>query len=271
MPAGTKPPRYKPHPMLDMERRGKERIEQDTGRSFEAWTKLGRTKGPKDLKALRTWFRKEHGHTSMNAYWLAGAVLTPETDYGDPEPFVDALYSGEKAALRPLHEAVVDVLVGLGDDVTVTSCKTMVPAYRKHVFAELAPTSDGVQVQLSLGEAPFTGRLERALNRMPGDRLSHAVTVRSKKDVDGALKGWLKQAYALGAGKIARSTEFAVPGDFAKGLKKSKPATATWGTMTPAMQRDMVAWVTSAKQADTRARRLATCFEKLASGKKRVY
>jgi hypothetical protein len=37
------------------------------------------------------------------------------------------------------------------------------------------------------------------------------------------------------------------------------------------MQRDMVTWVTSAKQSDTRARRQATALEKLSSGKKRVY
>ena len=271
MAAATKSPRYKPHPMLDMERKAKDKLEEESGRSFDDWVKLGRTKGPKERGPLKTWVQKVHGHKNMPAHWLADAVLSPDTDYGDPEPLVDALYSGDKAALRPVHEAVVDVLVGLGEDVTVTSCKTMVPAYRKHVFAELAPTADGVQVQMSLGDAPFEGRLAPAAHRMPGDRLTHAVIVRTKKDVDGALKAWLKQAYALGAGKIARSTEFEVPEDFAKGLKKSKPATATWATMTPAMQRDMVTWVTSAKQADTRARRLATCFEKLASGKKRVY
>jgi hypothetical protein len=271
MPAATKSPRYKPHPMLDMERRGMEKLEQETGRSFDAWVRLGRAKGPKDLASLRAWYRKEHGHSNMNAYWLAGKVLEPDTDYGDPEPLVDALYSGEKAALRPVHEAVVDVLLGLGEDVTVTSCKTMVPAYRKHVFAELAPTADGVQVQMSLGDAPFEGRLAKAAHRMAGDRLTHEVVVRTKKDVDGALKAWLRQAYALGAGKIARSTQFDLPEDFAGGLKKSKPATATWATMTPAMQRDMVAWVTSAKQDETRSRRLATCLEKLAAGKKRVY
>lgn len=262
--------RYKPHPQLEMERRARVKIERETGRTFDAWVELGKKKGPKQSKALGMWFRKEHGHSNMTAHWLTGAVLEPETDYGDPEPMVDALYSGEKAALRPLHEAVVDVLLALGDEVTVTSCKTMVPAYRKHVFAELAPVADGVRVAMSLGDEPFRGRLERS-ERMPGERLTHQVTVRAKKDVDAALKAWLEQAYALGAGKIARSTDFEVPAGFTKGVKASKPAAATWAAMTPAMQRDMVTWITAAKQDDTRARRLATSLAKLAAGKKRVY
>jgi uncharacterized protein YdeI (YjbR/CyaY-like superfamily) len=41
--------------------------------------------------------------------------------------------------------------------------------------------------------------------------------------------------------------------------------------MTPAMRRDMVQWVTSAKQDETRARRLGTSIERLAAGKKRIY
>jgi hypothetical protein len=257
--------------MLEMAEAAKTKIRAETGKSFEEWVKIARTKGPKTRGDLSGWLRKEQGLKQMTAHWVAQTAAGDDVDYGDPEPLVDALYSGQHEALRPVHEAVVDVLVGLGDDVTVTACKTMVPAYRKHVFAELAPSADGVVVQLALGEEKTGGRLEKATGRMPGDRLSHAVVVRGKKDVDGALKGWIAKAYELGAGKIARSTSFEMPADFGRALKASKPATATWGTMTPAMQRDMLSWVTSAKQDETRARRLAICLEKLADGKKRVY
>jgi hypothetical protein len=170
-----------------------------------------------------------------------------------------------------VHESVVDVLNGLGEDVCVTACKTMVPAYRKHVFAELRPVADGVLVRLALGAAPTKGRLAADTQGMPGERLTHAVTLRAKKVVDAALRGWLKTAYDLGAGAIARSTEFKTPADLKQALTKSKTAASTWASMTPAMQRDMVQWIESAKQAETRARRLATSLEKLAAGKKRVY
>jgi hypothetical protein len=271
-PAKTKSSRYQPHPMLARERQAMERIRKDTGRSYDDWVSFARAKGPSDVRALSRWLQEDHGHRRMDASWIANAARSSdEADYGDPEPMVDALYSGAHAALRPLHESVVDAFLSLGDDVVVTACKTMVPVYRKHVFAEMRPAEGGVDVQLALGEVAAKGRLARSSNRMPGDRMTHHVLVRAKKDVDAELRRWLAAAYEQGAGKMARSTEFEVPADFAKGLRASKTATSTWGSMTPAMRRDMVQWVTSAKQDDTRSRRLGTCLEKLAAGKKRVY
>ena len=269
--AVKKKARYQPHPLLKMEASAKAKLAETSGKSFDAWVKLGKGKGPSGAKALVAWFRAQGVSGQMQAYWLAQAVLSPQEDYGEPEPLVDALYSGERAALRPLHESVVDLLNGLGDDVRVTACKTMVPAYRKHVFAELRPVADGVLVRLALGSVPTKGRLAADTQGMPGERLTHAVTLRAKRDVDAELKGWLKAAYDLGAGAIARSTEFKTPADLRQALTKSKTSASTWASMTAAMQRDMVQWIESAKQAETRARRLATSLETLAAGKKRVY
>jgi hypothetical protein len=267
-----KAPRYKPHPMLEMETAAKEKIRRETGRSWDEWLTLARKHRPSDAKSLRSWLQKEHGFARMNAYWLAHEATTDELpDYGEPEPLVDALYSGSREPLRPLHESVVDAFLALGDDVIVTACKTMVPVYRKHVFAEMRPADGAVEMRLALGAVAANGRLEKTRSGMPGDRMTHRVLVRSTKDVDAELRGWLSKAYEQGAGKMARSTEFAMPPEFAKALRASKPAAATWETMTPAMRRDMVQWFDSAKQDETRKRRLATCVEKLAEGKKRVY
>jgi hypothetical protein len=270
----TKPSKYKPHPMLAMEQKAKERVQEQSGKT---WARLlheveVRTKAARGGKEVRAWLQEEYGLRPMDARWIEYEATHPSgVTTGEPEPLVDALYAGRHAPLRPVHEAVVDAMIALGDDVVVTACQTMVPVYRKHVFAEMRPVDGAVEVQLALGAVAAKGRLEKSDGRMPGDRLTHRVLVRSARDVDREMKGWLEAAYGQGAGKMARSTEFEVPADFAKALRTSKPATATWGTMTPAMQRDMVQWVTSAKQDETRARRLATSIEKLASGKKRVY
>lgn len=266
-------PRYRPHPMLSTQAGVMRGIEEESGRSFDAWIQLGRAKGPKERKPLVAWFLAQHAFKPMQAAWLAQGALGGLEDYGDPAAFVDALYAGKREALRPLHEALVDACYACGPDVVVTACKTMVPAYRKHVFAELrpAPGDEGVLLRLALGEAATTSRLVRDTTGMPGERLGHAVLVEGPRAIDKELKGWLAQAYALGAGTIAKSTAFETPPELTKGLKASKPAAATWASMTPAMQRDMAQWVTSAKGADTRARRVATCLEKLADGRKRVY
>jgi hypothetical protein len=276
--AGTKPRakkarRYRPHPMLGMEERAKAKLLEETGRSYDDWAALARKKGVSTYGEASAWLQKQHAALKgMTGRWIAYAAVTPaHAQYEEPEPLVDALYSGAHEALRPLHEAVVDVALALGDDVVVTACKTMVPIYRTHVFAELRPAAGAVEVHLALGDVRPAGRLESASGRMPGDRLTHRVRVESREQVDAQLRGWLADAYAKGAEKMARSTEFEVPADFSKALKATKPGTATWGTMTPAMRRDMVLWVTSAKQAETRTRRLEIAIGKLAEGKKRVY
>jgi len=64
--------------------------------------------------------------------------------------------------------------------------------------------------------------------------------------------------------------EPAVPPDLRKALG-SAPAGArqAWSDITPAARRDWIAWITSARQEATRARRIASACDMLASGKRR--
>ena len=272
-PAASKRPRYSPHPMMVREKIYEANLEKATGKSLAHWIAVAKQTGETKLRACAARMTKDHGLTSHQAMWVASYATSGEGPMGggDPESLVDALYSGANAALRPLHERVVDAALALGDDVVVTACKTMVPFYRKHVFAEVSPADGGVEVQMALGDVPVAGRLTTSRGRAPGDRLAHQIVVRSAKDLDAEFRGWLAKAYALGAGKIARATEIEMPADVAKALAASKPATATWAACTPAMRRDFVLWIVSAKQAETRARRVGQAVEKLAAGKKRMY
>lgn len=270
--AATKRVRYQPHPMLARNRNTMRKIAETTGKTFEQWVDIARKKGFTNKWALKQWLMKQHGHSSINADWIVQAALSNEpANYDDPETLVDALYSGPREALRPLHEKIVDAVLALGDDVIVTACRTMVPVYRKHLFAELAPVEGGVQVRLALGEEKPSGRLERGDGRNRGERLTHRIVVRSVNEVDAELCKWLAKAYEVGAEKMTRPTgKVEVPPDLAKRLKESAPAAETWKACTPAMRRDFVAWIVSAKQEETRERRVAQVIQTLASGKKRV-
>lgn len=273
MATATKKPRYQPHPMLAREKNTMAKLAESTGKTFAQWVELSRKKGVTDKWTLKQWLMKEHGLLSMNADWVVHAALSNDvTDYDLPEPLVDALYSGPREALRPLHEKVVDAALALGKDVIVTACKTMVPIYRKHVFAELAPVEGGVQVRLALGDLKEGGRLERGDARTPGERLTHQVILRGPKEVDAEFRKWLARAYELGAERMEHAVgEAEPPADLAKALKSSSPAAQTWDTCTPAMRRDFIEWIVSAKQEETRARRVTQTIQKLAAGKKRAY
>jgi hypothetical protein len=272
MAKAAKKSKYMPHPGLAKEAADKEKLRAETGRTFDQWVDLARKKGFKEQAKLRTWLREEHGLGSMVSWWLASsAVATAEEDYSNPEAFVDALYSGPKAAWRPLHEKAVDAAIACGDDVVPTSCKTMVPIYRKHVFMELKPVADGVDVHLALGGKPKDKRFEAGVNRMPGDRLTHRIVLKSEKDLDKGFADAVRAAYENGLGKMKRAESAKTPADLAKALKGSAKATATWATCTPAMQRDFILWIESAKQAETRGRRLERTMASLEAGKKKAY
>jgi uncharacterized protein YdeI (YjbR/CyaY-like superfamily) len=60
-----------------------------------------------------------------------------------------------------------------------------------------------------------------------------------------------------------------VPADFAAALRKSSKAKAAFDGFPPSHKRDYVEWITEAKRADTRARRIAQSLAQIVDGKSR--
>ena len=91
------------------------------------------------------------------------------------------------------------------------------------------------------------------------------------------LAGYIKSAMALNDDgvKVARVPKRAapkavrVPEDLAAALKKNKKAHATFEGFSPSHKREYIEWITEAKTAGTRARRLETAVEWMGQGKSR--
>lgn len=60
-----------------------------------------------------------------------------------------------------------------------------------------------------------------------------------------------------------------VSADLRKGLAGAPLAEAAWMDLTPIARRDFMSWIDSAKQAETRRRRIERACENLAAGKRR--
>jgi len=60
-----------------------------------------------------------------------------------------------------------------------------------------------------------------------------------------------------------------VPADLRKALAASSSSGKLWNDLTPLARRDFILWVDSAKQAETRTRRIERIGSMLASGKRR--
>ena len=68
----------------------------------------------------------------------------------------------------------------------------------------------------------------------------------------------------------AEEPEPTVPPDLRKALAAAPKARALWTDITPNARRDWIHWITSAKQPETRARRIKNACSMLAAGKRRV-
>jgi uncharacterized protein YdeI (YjbR/CyaY-like superfamily) len=60
-----------------------------------------------------------------------------------------------------------------------------------------------------------------------------------------------------------------VPTDLRHALAAAAPAKAQWQDLTPIARRDFISWIDSAKQAETRKRRIERACSMLAAGKRR--
>ncbi|HST35673.1 MAG TPA: YdeI/OmpD-associated family protein [Allosphingosinicella sp.] len=67
----------------------------------------------------------------------------------------------------------------------------------------------------------------------------------------------------------AKKAPFTVPQDLRAAIDAAPAAKATFDAFPPSCQREYVEWVTEAKRAETRAKRLAQTVEWLAEGKRR--
>lgn len=169
-----------------------------TGRSLADWVQIVRASGLTDWRAAEKWLKAEHGLTGMYAYMIAGAALNASmTDYGDEAGLLDALYSGPRAALRPIHDKLRELALKLGPDVELVVCKTYSSFRAKTQFAIVQPTTQSL-LDLALALPPDTapsGRLEACKPMGGGERNRHRLRLSSVREVDAEVKRWLKAAY----------------------------------------------------------------------------
>ena len=133
--------------------------------------------------------------------------------------------------------------------------------------------------QKHLGITFFRGTELRGVTKLFTDGesntsiLSIRVTSLDKLDAQ-ALRRLLHAAVALDADETAKPPppkkreEWPMPDALAKGLKKDKKAAAFFETLKPTYQREYKVWISTAKQPETIAKRLAETLRALSRGKK---
>ena len=203
---------YDVHPGVAMVRTWIASLKAKTGCTLEEWLAHIEAKGPKPEQERREWLKGQGlggGLGTVTAAELAARSMgthpsedTPEDYLKTAVTYVDEMYVG-KEQLRPLAELIIAAARKLGGDVKVCPCKTMVPLYREHVFAQIKPAS---KTRIDLGFA--LGALVKAGEKFPArlvdtggfakkDRITHRVEIAKVGDIDAGVMRWLRRAYEL--------------------------------------------------------------------------
>ena len=137
------------------------------------------------------------------------------------------------------------------------------------------PSRDMMMVEGTINGFPFRAALEPNGNGGHWLRLSKAL-----QDAAGISGGeGVGDTVTVEITRVGEEPECRVPMDLRKalesaGLSSPQPGgaqalSALWGDITPMARRDWILWIVSAKQEETRRRRIENACDMLASGKRR--
>jgi hypothetical protein len=173
---------------------------------MEEWLALVKKKGPKDEKSRRDWLKNKHMLGTNKASWIAeraegkGWENTPDAYLKAAARYVEEQYAGPKEKLRPIFYELLTLGKSLGNDVKACPCRTIVPLYREHVFAQIKPTTNS-RIDLGFALTHYKGKLPKRLVDTGGlakkDRITHRIEITAEEQIDEEVKTWLKTAYDL--------------------------------------------------------------------------
>lgn len=173
-------------------------LEQSTGKSQAEWLELAAKQNFAKHSELVNWLKSDFGLGHGNANLIAHRAKQVAAG-GEPtaEDLVSAQYSGTKAGLKPLYDALISYIQSLGSDIELSPKKAYLSVRRNKQFALLQPsTASRLDLGLNLKGIEPTGKLETSgsFNAM----CSHRIRITTAADIDDVVKHYLAEAYNRG-------------------------------------------------------------------------
>ena len=173
-------------------------IEKRTGKSLAALAAIIKGSGLTRHGEIRDMLKRDLGTGHGDANTLVHTVLksdgvTAAAAAGKTEDAVlDDIYAGPKAALRPIHDAVMAAIRDFGP-FEVAPKKGYVSLRGKKQFAMIGPaTKSLVEIGLNMKDVAPTARL---IAVPPGGMCQYKVRLGGVQEVDATLLSWLRRAY----------------------------------------------------------------------------
>jgi uncharacterized protein DUF4287/uncharacterized protein DUF5655 len=174
-------------------------IEKRTGKSLEALAKVINVSGLTKHGEIRDMLKRELGMGHGDANTLVHYVLKSDGASAaraagkSAGSVLDEIYSGPKAAMRPIHDTLMTAIEAFGP-FEIAPKKGYVSLRCRKQFAMIGPaTNSRVKVGLNMKDVAATGRL---LAMPAGGMCQYEVRLADPGDVDAQLVAWLRLAYA---------------------------------------------------------------------------
>lgn len=163
---------------------------EKTGKSLEEWFAVLEKQSFEKHSQAVNFLKKEHSVT----HGFANTIVTlSKKENSTDDDLVENQYKG-KESLFPIYKDLIEVVKGMGDDVTIAPKKTSVSIIRKRQFVLIKPTTKTrIDLGFKLKDVPVGERLEGS--GPFGTMCTHRVKITSQDDIDDELKSWIKDAY----------------------------------------------------------------------------
>jgi len=173
-------------------------IEQRTGKSLAALAAIVTGSGLQKHGEIREMLKRDLGMGHGDANALVHHVLRSDgvsaagAAGATADAVLDGIYSGPKAALRPIHDRLMSAIEAFGP-FEIAPKKGYVSLRGKKQFAMIGPaTNTRVEVGLNMKGVAATARLVAV---PPGRMCQYKVRLGGPGDVDAELIGWIRRAY----------------------------------------------------------------------------
>ena len=170
-------------------------LKDKTGKTLEQWIAIAKKSGAAKHGEIVKMLKSDHGMTHGFTNLVAHKTLKSDAgSIADSTDLVAAQYAGDKAALKPIYDALIKAAKSCGE-IEVAPKKAYVSLRRSKQFAIIQPsTKTRVDLGLNIKTEPAKGRLEKSgsFNAM----VSHRVRLEKTSDVDKDVKNWIKKAWS---------------------------------------------------------------------------
>jgi hypothetical protein len=173
-------------------------IQTKTGKSLDELSAIIRLSGLTKHGELRDLLQQDLGLGYGDANALVHYALQSDGTRAaqaaglTTEAVLDGIYSGAKADLRPIHDALMVAIDAFGP-FEIAPKKDYVSLRRKKQFAMIGPaTKTRVEVGLNMKGLDAT---ERLVAQPTGGMCNYKVKVVEVGEVDAELVAWVRQAY----------------------------------------------------------------------------